>query len=368
MMNRMTLKSSLLSVVVGFVLLAILFSLGGCNARNIVIPPTGPSPNITSPPVGSSPQGPLAIDLSFPQGAPRLNQTAELKCVVTVHQSSDNMTLKINLPEGLAMVSGDSSWSGSLYPPGSKKEPTQNVKELKAIVKAIKVGGWTIEAVVTTSPGNSWGCVEGGCKYPIYVLISDKSAVWSKHPWWVYKYNPGFKVEIPDPLPGPPLKLDLNIVPPPPLNAKGEIIYTVKPTNEAQPIHLKNVKIELLNNHFSKGLNLLNGNPSWYGDIPKEGMELRWPIQSIALGGWLIQVNINCLGAPYVMKVDGNEYITQPTTFTQASERRELKVNQDSATVTNVNPRPLTPEQKRAMEEYMRTHPPPTPPAVSPSK
>ena len=95
-----------------------------------------------------------------------------------------------------------------------------------------------------------------------------------------------------------------------------------------------------------------------------EGMQLKWVVEAIEIGEWIVQVNMECFGPPGSVTVDGNEYLIRPRRAL-IHEKRWVNVKQDSATVANYEV-PLTREQTRAIEEHLEKNPPPTPPAISP--
>ena len=51
----------------------------------------------------------ITVNMSFPNGAPGLNQTGKLACVTKAFTCSGNMSYKVLLPEGIAYVSDDLS-------------------------------------------------------------------------------------------------------------------------------------------------------------------------------------------------------------------------------------------------------------------
>lgn len=84
------------------------------------------------------------------------------------------MSLKINLPEGLEFISGNLSWQGNL-----PENTTSDV--IKASVKSIKVGNWSIimTGFIDPEKHNGFG---GNIINPIYVYISENSAEWRINP------------------------------------------------------------------------------------------------------------------------------------------------------------------------------------------
>lgn len=62
---------------------------------------------------------PYFLEVSFPDGAPALNQVAQLK-VVAVHKGRivNDVQIEVILPEGFILVSGELSWSIDSLPYG----------------------------------------------------------------------------------------------------------------------------------------------------------------------------------------------------------------------------------------------------------
>ncbi len=94
--------------------------------------------------------------------APALNENAEITLTVTTIRTAPTASAKITLPEGFELVSGDLSWKGELV----ENQPLQ----LKATVKAVKTGNWTIF---------------GGAGYGdyLYITVNEDSASISDKPF-----------------------------------------------------------------------------------------------------------------------------------------------------------------------------------------
>ncbi|MCX6004220.1 MAG: hypothetical protein NT082_00865 [Chloroflexi bacterium] len=80
----------------------------------------------------------IKLDLSL-SGAPRPGETAELTCLISCAKDTDNITVTVELPEGVNYVSGSLIWRGSMQA-GSKVA-------IKSVVKAVKEGTGEIKAV-----------------------------------------------------------------------------------------------------------------------------------------------------------------------------------------------------------------------------
>jgi len=118
-----------------------------------------------------APSSPIDLEASL-SGAPPLNQFAELTCVVTSIFDAPNTTILVTLPKGFILVSGDLYWSGGI--------PENGKVEINAVIKAVKVGNWTIK-VTAGYPfgGDSWyGDVDS-----VYVSVSENFAYISEKPF-----------------------------------------------------------------------------------------------------------------------------------------------------------------------------------------
>jgi hypothetical protein len=190
-------------VVIILALLASSFGLGGCNTNST-----------------NAPRGPVSVELSFPHGAPRLNQTAELRCVVRLHTSADNVTLEINLPDGLELASGDVSVNLGTITKG-------DVKEVNAIIRPVKVGNYTIEYKL--SPIFRDQSLKGPGWHYIYLSVTENSAEWGAVPPWLPEKAPPPPVTPVPPTESPsgPIKVELSLPYAPAVNETIDITCTV---------------------------------------------------------------------------------------------------------------------------------------------
>lgn len=94
----------------------------------------------------------IEVNLSISE-PPALNETAELTLSVTTVRDVSNISVKIMLPEGLEILSGDLLWQGKL----AKNQK----KSVHANVKAVKTGNWTIIGAATggTDYIYFWECI-----------------------------------------------------------------------------------------------------------------------------------------------------------------------------------------------------------------
>ena len=166
-------------------LLVFVILLSGCNNA-----PTTPA--ASEEPSESATPGvtyPFVITLSFPDGAPPLNQSKVLKCVVRSNYPVLDMSLEVSLPESLELATGNLSWSGIVPAHGE-------VTVVNATVKAITTGNWTITVLSYFNADK-----ENIGHSNIYLSISEDSAEWRKRP--SYDSPPGISPETSTDLPTP---------------------------------------------------------------------------------------------------------------------------------------------------------------------
>jgi len=154
----------LFSVLVG--ILVVKGTSWGVGLLYLSEPPTGGGES-----AGGAPSSPIDVRLSVSK-APPLNQAADLTCTVTSALNAPNTTIRVTLPEGFALLSGDLSWRGDILKDGRV--------EVRAVIKAIKVGNWTIEATAGYPfAGDGWyGDVDR-----LYIHVSEDSAYVSETPF-----------------------------------------------------------------------------------------------------------------------------------------------------------------------------------------
>jgi hypothetical protein len=130
------------------------------------------------------PVQPLQVDITFPNGAPTLNQIAELKFTITSRFKTavdvEINNLNIEASDGFEFVNGSTAWQG-VIPPGS------SIEAFKIDVKSNKTGNWTINISYSLiTHGTDYG---GDCHQQIYVEVKETSARWGKVPLWAETPN-----------------------------------------------------------------------------------------------------------------------------------------------------------------------------------
>ena len=250
-----------------------------------------------------APSNPVNLDLTLSK-APKLGESAELTCTVTLKTGdpADNLEIEITLPEGIERVSGDLSWTGDVPEGGTRKKENWGNKtplkvEINAVVKAVKAGDWVIDAQAGYSPGEaSW---HGGIDH-IYLQVAADSAQMSKTPFPKYTYPPN--VPAPEQLPEPqtPLLIQLSLSQhqqPPLLGQASEITWLLRARpnpefsgNTTETTTAVTVEIEL-----PQGLEFGGGKQTWSGELPvneESNVEISSVITAVKTGYWYVWAHI----------------------------------------------------------------------------
>ena len=243
----------------------------GCN-QSQVEPANKESPPapVSERNIPSEPSPPITTELSFPNGAPSLNQEAELSCIIKAPAISImNMTVEIRLPEALELVSSNLSWFGDI-------NSGDELEVIRANVRAVNTGNWAIEIRQTWYPERQSSL----SFYPdwqdgIYVSISEDSAEWREYPpYRVPSSTPGVaQVEQVDETTVP--IVDLTISHAPLLNEQAEVTCTISSLIDMPGT---NAQIEL-----TYGGDLVGGNLEWQGDL-KAGVPVTFSAQIVFKG------------------------------------------------------------------------------------
>lgn len=203
-------------------------------------------------PVETPPAPPLTVELSFPDGAPPLNQEAELNCIVTSHFSLENMSVEIRLPEGLELVSGELFWFGDVA-------KGDEIVAIEAVVRAVKIGNWAIELNESIDPEEQGGFgFIPGWREAIYVSVFEDSAKWATYPPW---YEGGSR-EVAVVMHGDPfgeIMAHMSISRPPLLNETAELICTLSSRTD-----FPNIRARIV---LPEAAVLVDGNLEWQGAL-----------------------------------------------------------------------------------------------------
>lgn len=201
---------------------------------------------------GIPPLQPISVDISFPNGAPSLNQTAQLKCVVKSSLKNEStLQLVIALPDAFQLISGDLSWQGVI--------PRES--EIVAIdinIKSIKTGNWTINLYSHGISIPLGGYTVEGIN-PIYIQVMENEAKWGTVPPWAgpttFPTWDGTTTPIPPTVtqkPISPVTISLATSSLPQINVPFNLNCTISSKHDGSDI---NVEIKL-----PKGAKLLNDN------------------------------------------------------------------------------------------------------------
>jgi hypothetical protein len=120
---------------------------------------------------------PIKVSLSFPDGAPTLNNSSAFTCTITNSEPGERkMSVTINAPEtAFILESGSLSWSGTV--PGNSETTV-----IEAIFKSFHTGHWQIDAAyhIDADP-SAYG---GDFTTTIYVNSGIPSSQWGTTPPW----------------------------------------------------------------------------------------------------------------------------------------------------------------------------------------
>jgi len=215
------------------------------------------------------PASPLEAAFSL-SNAPALNETAELTCVINARTAIRNMSVEINLPEGLELVSGNLSWHGNISY-GDEVEVT------KAVIKAVEIGNWTIESSGCVNPEENWFSLSCNPQPVIYVSVFEDSAAWGRNPPWIKDDL----IPLNESVYGP-IGVNLSISNAPALNETAELTCTMTSSIDAP-----NTTAQII---LPEGLELVSGDCSWHGDIVANVQEsFNVIIKSVKTGNWTIE-------------------------------------------------------------------------------
>jgi hypothetical protein len=159
-------------------LMVILLAGYGVNASQTTTPVSSTQPTDSPNKTSTPPTPPIEIEVAFPNGAPSLNQEAELNCIIKAPAISlENVTIEIRLPKALKLVSGSLTWSGNI-------SEGDEFKAIDATVRSIKTGNWSIELRKSMNPQKQKAfSFYADWQAAIYISISENSAEWGRDPY-----------------------------------------------------------------------------------------------------------------------------------------------------------------------------------------
>ncbi len=176
------------------ILLSTLLTSCLANGASPSAQPTTQRPVTTTP---SPPVPPVEVIVSFPDGAPPANQTAELASVVKNNMRTEmTISVRLDLPPALELVGGQPSWEGKVPPNGS-------IEAIRVEVKSVATGSWTVNVPYHVTPNEPTG-YGGNGNSRIYVSISQNSAEWRINPAYDAPRGAGRPEDKPTSRPPPP--------------------------------------------------------------------------------------------------------------------------------------------------------------------
>jgi len=227
---------------------------------------------------------------------PILNKPVELTYIVGEGplQSAEIIIL---LPEGFELVSGNLS---ARWPPDKPLNKNSTIV-LKAIIKAVKPGNWTIRAFPRVK---EWGETSDTSRY-FYVEVGEKTSKIHKTPFPFPAQSPA----------GPPseyrpLDLKLEMAGIPKLNNTVELIATVISNVDENSVNVpfdpKNITFTIF---LPEGFELVSGNLVWNGKLTTtKPILLRATVKAVKTGDWQISL-VPLKGKPFAVGCAFNGYM-----------------------------------------------------------
>ncbi len=205
---------------------------------------------------------PRAEDLTFYLDfsisyAPKLGDTAELTLAGTALKDAPGTNLSIALPKSLELVGGQLRWEGNMAK-GDRAE-------VKATVKAVQVGRWTISAMGQYKPSERVSAVVAGDAIDVYIFEDGAD--------YIHEAQPE---------PVPTITLSLSLLP----VADQPKFYDLMCTVTAISGNVTNVRTGgKAEGCFRQG----NGILDWQGDLPKDvPVQVKTRLEQIKNGDTMI--------------------------------------------------------------------------------
>jgi hypothetical protein len=150
-----------------FLALMMMVFLSACGGAEKAAVSTTPAPEATS-------DAPVKVEFSFPDGAPKLNNSSAFTCTITNNEPAEKkMSVTVNAPEtAFKLESGSLSWNGTV-PANSQTTVVQ------VMLKSFHTGHWQIDASYHID-----GSSGGDFATTIYVLLGMNSSEWGTTPPW----------------------------------------------------------------------------------------------------------------------------------------------------------------------------------------
>ena len=226
--------------------------LTGCRRPNVVAPATS---------ISTTDEIVIFPRLTFPH-PPSLGKTAELTLVASAYMDAPGARISVALPKEVELVSGNLQWNGYM----AKGDEI----ELKALVKATKVGKWTFATQIDYSPNPKSRKYLPSNYLTLYVFKDGADTV----------EGPLIKAI-------PKVNIELSLSNLPDLHKRTELTFLVVALNHDLP----KAKVTI---YLPLGFQLINGNPYWEGDMKKgTPIEIQMTIEPIVKGTFQLMVVVD---------------------------------------------------------------------------
>ena len=311
----------------------------------------------------------FTVHFSFPQGAPPLNQTAEMRCdILKSKKQNKDVIFVLQLPEGLEFVSGDLlEWESTSLANSNQVEPgipidlTHNeapgfvtgskkwsdlypgVKNYYSIihsedwnaiggadkyleanfgitVKSVGTGDWRIICSV-------YDDISGiDYTYFLYMLISDNAAVYGEGPLFdeTSLYTNDQKMF--------PFECIPVLSNAPGLNQTATLTYLITPIPGVENSFVKSLNIDLIFPEVT-GIDLVSGDPSLQIDAPNDNLDIEWVIKATKTGVYHVGIETAFFSKEMTIKIGGKEFPIKSKLISDQGAYIRFAVNETSGEI-----------------------------------
>ena len=178
-MNRIIRKQSAfyIQIFAVFIITVLLTVMGCATSEENSSAQNTPDNSRQEENLGGEPSPLISYHLSFPDGAPALNQEAILSFVINARSGSlEDVTAKLRIPESLELISGNLIWNGDMV--------ANETEVIRAVVKATEMGSGRIDYYATwdqTAQKYDTEKPSPGFVTGIYFLVSEDSGDWNRN-------------------------------------------------------------------------------------------------------------------------------------------------------------------------------------------
>jgi hypothetical protein len=159
-------KKIVLFISLALIMVVFLSACGGAEKTAS----TTAAPQITS-------EDPVKVELAFPDGAPKLNESTAFTCTITNNEAAaKKISIELKVPKAaFTLESGSYSWSGTV--PANSQTTV-----IEAMLKTYHTGHWQIDAAYHIDA--EAGAYGGDFTTTIYVNLGMTSSQWGITPPW----------------------------------------------------------------------------------------------------------------------------------------------------------------------------------------